>query len=104
MAKVQVSPRAQDDLVATKTYIEHDLCSPRAALTVIAQITKRLRELRKFPDLGASLDSFIDIHTDYRFLVCDSYTVFYRHVGEEVFVDRILYGKRDFMKILFGAQ
>jgi len=102
MAKVHISPEAQKDLLATKAYITQDLSSPKAALGIITQITGCLQELAQFPDMGAFLDSIIDVHTDYRFLVCDNYTVFYRHVADEVFVDRILYGKRDFMKVLFG--
>lgn len=29
-------------------------------------------------------------------------TLFYRAYGSEVFIDRILYARRDYMRILFG--
>jgi plasmid stabilization system protein ParE len=52
--------------------------------------------------LGTKLSSLIDIATDYRFLVCGNYIAFYRIDGNDVYVIRILYGRRDYVKILFG--
>ena len=102
MTKIHLSPRARGDLRAIKTYIALDLSNPKAAQDALARIAKRLQDLDLFPDIGAPLDLIIDIKTDYRFLVCDNYTVFYRHETEEIFIDRILYGKQDFIKVLFG--
>ena len=36
----------------------------------------------------------------YRYLVCGSYLAFYHVHNEEVIVDRILYGRRDYLSIL----
>jgi toxin ParE1/3/4 len=44
----------------------------------------------------------MDIQTNYRFLVCASYLIFYRCEDEIIFVLRILYGRRDYTRILFG--
>jgi len=43
----------------------------------------------------------VEIETDYRFLVCGNYLVFYRTEADSVFVDRVIYGRRDYIKILF---
>ena len=102
MSKLFYSPEAKNDLAGIKQYIAEELENKAAAIHVITRITKRVRELAKFPAIGAPLVSIIDIQTDYRFLVCGNYTAFYRYDGQDVFVDRILYGRRDFMKILFG--
>lgn len=51
--------------------------------------------------MGAPLFSIIDIETDYRFLVCDSYLIFYRYDDEVIYVVRVLFGRRDYMHILF---
>lgn len=102
MAKLFISPEAQNDLFEIKKYITEDLGNHTAAANVVARITKRIRELSEFPGLGASLESIISIQTDYRFLVCGNYTAFYRHDESNVYVDRVLYGRRDFMKVLFG--
>jgi len=61
-----------------------------------------MRGLEDFPDSGAPLSSITVVPNDYRFLVCGSYLVFYRHEAENVYIVRVLYGRRDYMKILFG--
>jgi plasmid stabilization system protein ParE len=102
MAKLQLSPLAQEDLQAVKKYITDELQNPQAAINTVTQITKKLHNLEDFPGMGTPLVSKIDIETDYRFLVCGSYMAFYRYDGEIVYVVRILYGRRDYVKILFG--
>jgi plasmid stabilization system protein ParE len=52
--------------------------------------------------MGASPSSIYDITTEYRFLVCGPYLIFYHPQGAMVLVDRILYGGRDHLAILFG--
>jgi toxin ParE1/3/4 len=58
-------------------------------------------ELKISPEAKDDLAD-LDMQTDYRFLVCDSYLIFYRCEDEVVFVSRILYGRRNYTHILFG--
>ena len=104
MAKLQLSPEVYDDLLSIKEYISSELENPDAALTTIKKITAAIRGLGTFPDRGAPLSSIIDLHTDYRFIICDSYLAFYRRDGDDVYVVRVLYGRRDYMKILFDIM
>lgn len=53
-------------------------------------------------EMGAPLSAIVDFETDYRFLVCGNYTAFYRFENRTVYIVRVLYGRRDFMRILFG--
>ena len=41
---------------------------------------------------------------EYRFLPVRNYLVFYRVTAEEVFVDRVLYKKRDYLQLLGGCK
>jgi len=102
MYKLNISPEPRDDLAAIKGYISQEFCNPQAALNLISKITKKIRGLSEHPGIGTPLSSVVDIKTDYRFLVCANYLIFYRYEGEFVFVSRILYGGRDYMRILFG--
>lgn len=102
MAEIKFSPEAINDLQQTKAYIAEELCNEQAAVNTVAKIIKQIRMLADFPDSGAPLSSVIDMDTDYRFLVCGNYTVFYRVENGAVFVVRILYGRRNFVQILFG--
>ena len=53
--------------------------------------------------MGSPLAAVTVESGDYRFLVSGSYMVFYRPHGSDVYVDRGLYGRRDCLRILFGA-
>ena len=103
MIEIKYSPDAIADLQKTKDYITEELCSATAAVNTIAKITKNVRMLSSFPESGAPLSSIVDFDTDYRFLVCGNYTVFYRFEGNTVYVIRVLYNRRDFMRLLFGT-
>ncbi len=102
MYKLHISPKAKNDLAEIKGYISKDLCNPQAAISLILKITKKIRLLSEHPGIGAPLSSVVDIQTDYRFLVCNNYLIFYRCEDEAVFVSRIIYSRRNYMRILFG--
>ena len=103
MAEVKFSPEAIEDLQRIKAYIRDELCNEAAANSVITKIFRSIRTLEIFPEAGAPLSSIVNFSTNYRFLVCGSYTAFYRTEAGTVYIVRILYGRRDFMRILFGT-
>ena len=102
MNNLHLSEEAQNDLLEIKAYIEEELLNPSAALATVSRITKSLRILQNHAQAGAPLSSIADIESDYRFIVSGNYISFYRTYGSEVFIDRILYARRDYMRILFG--
>lgn len=104
MNKLLLSQEAQNDLFAIKAYIVSELENPGAAVTTIAEITKCLHQLTQFAALGAPLSSVADVQSDYRFLVCGKYLAFYRVQASNVYIDRVLYGRRDYLRILFDKQ
>lgn len=101
MNKLQLSRAAQKDLLKIKSYIAVDLENPKAAMEVIKRITKKIRLLNDNPLMGAALASISGASSDERFLVCGSYMVFYRITRENIFIDRVLYGRRDYLRVLF---
>ena len=102
MAEIMFSPEALSDLLEIKGYIEEELLNAQAAENTLADILKRIRLLSVLPQSGAPLSSVAEIENDHRFLVCGNYTAFYRYENDTVFVLRVLYARRDFMRILFG--
>ncbi|MHA6482524.1 type II toxin-antitoxin system RelE/ParE family toxin [Paenibacillus sp. strain BS8-2] len=58
--------------------------------------------LREFPLLGKELSALINVKTNFRYLTSGNYLIFYRVEVEYVSIYRILYGRRDYMRILFG--
>ena len=63
-----------------------------------------MRILREYSSAGALLSSISDIESEYRFLVSGNYLTFYRVSGNNVYIDRILYGRRDYLRILFEKK
>lgn len=104
MYKIVFSPAAVDDLLKTKKYITEELGSEQSAINTVAKITEKIGQLSEISFSGPSLSSIINIETSYRFLVCGNYTAFYRVEGNEVRIIRVLYGRRNFMQILFGES
>ena len=102
MSNIHYTPEAEDDLAGIKEYITEQLENPVAAVNTVTKIAKRIRELEQFPKIGTPLSSVINIDTDYRFLVCANYLAFYRIDGNDVYIIRVLYGRRDYVTILFG--
>ncbi|HYE84105.1 MAG TPA: type II toxin-antitoxin system RelE/ParE family toxin [Clostridia bacterium] len=103
MYELRISPEAANYLTEIKSYISQELCDPQAAVNLVSKITRKIRGLSEYPQVGAPLTSVADIQTDCRFLVCANYLILYRCEGENIFVLRILYSRRDYMRILFSA-
>ena len=101
MNKLLISPEARKDLEGIKTYISEDLENPIAAANVVSRIIKSIKNLKERPGIGRPLATKVSFETDYRFLVCGNYLAFYRYEDMTVYVDRILYGRRDYIRILF---
>lgn len=102
MNNIHMSDQAQADLAEVKAYISEELGNPTAALSTLRRITGDIRSLKTHALLGASLSSIAAVSSDYRFLVTGNYLTFYRVSGTEVYIDRILYGRRDYLSCLFG--
>ena len=101
MAEIRFSPDALEDLKGIKAYIAQELMNEQAASDTVSAIMKRVRQLSEFPKSGMQLSSVIGLGVSWRFIVCGSYTAFYRFENGEVYVSRVLYGRRDYMRILF---
>lgn len=104
MARVIVSKEARRDLVNIRNYIRDELCNPIAARRIIQELRLAAQDLQDFPNRGRPLDAMIPIHTEYRYLPCENYCIFYVVSDEEVYVVRILHQKQDTLKALFIDQ
>jgi len=103
VAEVKYSAASISDLEQIGDYIAETLKNPVAALNTVNKICETIDTLNLFPLIGAELSSITEIDTDYRFLISGNYIVFYRIQTDCVNIDRVLYGKRDYISILFGS-
>lgn len=103
MNKLLYSPEALNDLDEIWTYINNELQNPAAAQKIVSDTLDAIEKLQDFAELGPLLSSITEFESDYRFLVCGKYIVFYRVMGLDVHIDRVLYGRRNYIRILFGT-
>jgi plasmid stabilization system protein ParE len=101
--RVQISPSAYQDLKDIRRYISETLFNPIAAERTARNIIKSYSKLKYSPYMGTSLRSKVDFETPIRFIVSGNYLAFYVVNEKDDFVEivRIIYGKRDYTKIIF---
>lgn len=104
MYKVELSPQAVEDLKEIKSYIENELQNPIAAKSTLLKIVETYESLSTFPNLGIPIQKYVSFSTDYRFILANNYSIFYRVEDKTIKVVRILYSRRDFVNILFGEN
>lgn len=101
MNKIHLSPEVQNDLNEIKAYITEELGNEKAAATVIAKITKKIHRLQEHALIGTPIAAVTDANSDERYLVSGNYLTFYHVDDNDVYIDRVLYGRRDYLRILF---
>lgn len=100
--KVKLTPVAVDDLDSIFNYIFNELHATTAAHHIINNIETEIFHLAKFPYFCEAVRDEVLNRKGYRKLLIDNYIVFYI-VNEElkiVQVMRIIFGKRDYCKLL----
>ena len=100
MAQVTVSKPARQDLISIRRYIREELCNPEAAARIISCLKAAIQGLESFPAKGRPLDALIAVHTEYRYLVCENYCIFYLCSEMDVVIVRILHQRQDSIRAL----
>ena len=100
--KIHYSPKSRRDLDDIWDYIVSELQNRSAAEHVVDRIMDAVDQLKNFAEMETLLSSIADVGTDYRFLVSGNYMVFYRIQGSDVYIDRVLYGRSNYINILFN--
>ena len=101
MHKIELSPQAIEDLKDIKTYIEEELQNEIAAKNTVRKIIETYEDLAKHPNAGIPVQRYVSFPTDYKFVLANNYSVFYRTEDNTVKIIRILYSRMDFLNVLF---
>ena len=99
---IEYSKESKQDLIDIKQYIKYHLQEPLIAQKLISKIKTEIDSLKDNPELYSIIDDDVIKRLEIRKLIVDNYIVFYRVCGNNIYVDRVLYGRRDYMRILFG--
>ena len=104
MMKLQITPEVIEDIAEIKRYIREELCNPTAADRIAKRIVSAYKELKTAPFIGTPLDSVLEVKTDYRFLICGNYLIFYKVKDDVISIYRVINGRRDYCRRLFGVS
>ena len=102
-SKIQYTPAAIDDMDEVFSYISQD--NVAAAENMLTKFNASISGLADFPNKGSVLsdDEYALIQRGYRFIVVNPYLIFYRIINDTVVIHRILHGRRDYLRELFGS-
>lgn len=99
--KIHYTLAARCDLDAIWDHIHLELQNLPAAKHTVDSILDAIDQLEQFSSLGTPLASIAQTDEDYRYLVSGNYMVFYRVDGSDVYIDRVLYGRSNYLRDLF---
>lgn len=102
--KISYSSAARKDLDEIWDYIKYSLHNPSAAERIVDKIMADIDQLEQFAEIGTPLSSIVEVESNERFLVTESYLTFYRVRNDTVYIDRILNGRCDYLNILLQTQ
>lgn len=97
------SPLARQDLDEIFDYVAYELENPSSATETINAILDAAESLEDFPFIGSPVKDLPFFVDEYRFIGARNYLIFYRVTDSRIFVDRILYKRRDYLPLL-GLQ
>ena len=104
MMKLSVTPEAINDIGEIKEYIRDELDNLKAANRIADAIRTSYKGLKQTPLIGRELSKYINFKTDYRFLTCENYLIFYRIEKNVIKIVHIIDGRRDYCRVLFGIS
>ena len=99
---IHYSPEALADMDETYEYIRYELKNTIAAKNTIDGIRNAIQDLKTLDNIGIKVFLPNGLETAYRFIQFKKYLIFYRQIEHDVFIDRIMHGSRDYIRILFG--
>ena len=101
--KIEYSPEAVrdlDDVFADVLTASKDI---EITHKYLEDLQDRIDSMVKRPETGTPL-YYEDLFTGYYSVRFKEYLAFYRLDGSQILVDRILFRKRDYMRVLFGNE
>lgn len=97
---LRIFPTAKADMEQIFQYISVELCNPTAALGQINDFAKAFDNVCAFPESCSRINNEYVKDKSLRKLVVNNYIAFYRVNNREVQVVRVLYGMRNYEKLL----
>jgi len=97
---IQYAPTAIRDLDRVWAEVYQASKEPEVAARYVDELMDRVSEKREFPKSGSPL-YYEGSFTGYYFIVFKAYMAFYRIQDDRILVDRVVYGKSDYIRTIF---
>ncbi len=98
---IKYSQESLSDLDEIYDYIFSKLKNQIAARNTVNGILNSIQNLASFLNSATAFSLPTGEETIYKFIVCKNYLIFFHLQNNDVYIDRVLHGKRDYIKILF---
>ena len=102
--ELEVISTALEDLKDIYRYIADVLNNPIAAERIVKKIRQSFSLIASTPFIGQSAKNKINSDTKFRFLTCGKYLIFYVVEEKRITINRVIYGKRDYIQMLFKSD
>ena len=99
MYSIKYSNLYMDDFAEALDYIKEVLKNEIASNNLKNNVNKEIQRIKQFPHIGIKLYRD-NIETKYRYIIVENYFVFYYVSNDKIFIDRFIYAKRDYIKLL----
>ena len=102
MYSIDITEPAENDILEAALYIAKQLLNPSAAGRLIDDVENAIYSLSNMPQRHALVNDDVLAKSGFRFIPVNNYLVFYivREGKKTVVIQRILYGRRDWVNIL----
>ena len=97
---IEYSEEAKIDLIEIKKYIKYNLQEPNIAEELINKLIKTIESIKNNPEIYAIIDDEFIKRLEIRKIIVDNYIVFYRIKNNTIQIVRVLYGRRNWIKLL----
>ena len=102
MYSIAITEPAESDLLEAATYIAEQLLNPSAVGRLIDDVENAIYSLSDMPQRHALVNDDVLARSGFRFMPVGNYLIFYiiREEKKTVVIQRVLYGRRDWVNIL----
>lgn len=97
---INFSKESLSDLNNIRNYISYELQASMSANKIISNILKSCNYLSQFPYFGKSLNAILNIQTNIKYIISNSYFIFYILDNDSIKIIRILSSKTNYLKII----
>ena len=101
---IEYSRESKEDLIEIKQYIKYNLQESETANKLILKIRKSIKTLKNNPEIYTIIDDDVIRKLEIRKLIIDNYIVFYRIKNDTIEIVRIMYGKRNWINLLWWTK